>query len=360
MKDNLFYLDYVEFIEYFYRYIQLARTSTTKKVPFIPYNSYRGIKKYLEKHPLTQDNAFNSVKISRIIDTGYYDTKGISYFIEIANSEKMADTTTLAMDDDDAVATLFDYFFDWVYNYESQYSVSYVPASYFNIRSNALFSKKDSAMTKKTTEKKQEKQEEKTMKNMTNSFNFEFGVVKGDEYRMSPYGMAVMSGGTFKAYDPNAKNIVEVGDFTFKMDGAFFKMPIAVEAIKSGDMLMVKGNPMFVVDTKDGIKAIDIAAGEMKTVMPTTNIFGFNYMTKVVSMFDNMNMFGGMTAPTKEQPFGNMMPFMMMSSMFGKDGFDFGEDMGKLMMVSMMMGNNQNPFAAMVGQVMPQSNANPQ
>ena len=68
--------------------------------------------------------------------------------------------------------------------------------------------------------------------------------------------------------------------------------------------------------------------------MPVTSIFGFNYVTKVVSL---MNVNAG--APSAENPFGNLMPFMMMSSVMG-DNSD--NDFSKMM----MMGGS-NPFTAM-------------
>ena len=48
--------------------------------------------------------------------------------------------------------------------------------------------------------------------------------------------------------------------------------------------------------------------GEKKTIMPTRSPFGFNFITKVVSLADGM--FGG--TPSAENPFGNMWMFAMM------------------------------------------------
>lgn len=186
-----------------------------------------------------------------------------------------------------------------------------------------------------------------------NFFNFEFGVVKDYAIAMSPFGLAVKNStdGAFQAYDKTTGNVVNVDGFTFKINGAFFKMPVAIDSIQIGDMLMVNGSPVYVIG-KDvvGVAVIDLKCSEKKTIMPTTNIFGFNYMTKVVSMFDNFCGFGN-TAPSKEQPFGNLAPLMMMQMFTGDDNdfdFDFNGDMGKMMMMSMMMGG-QNPFMNMFG-----------
>ena len=55
-------------------------------------------------------------------------------------------------------------------------------------------------------------------------------------------------------------------------------------------------------------------------------MFGFNFITKIVSMFDA---FG--TAPTADQPFGNMLPFMLMGD---------NKDIDPMMMFMMMSGGN--------------------
>lgn len=340
------YMDYVEFVEFSSRYFKLAKQHF---MPYIPYKPYKEIQNILKKYSVVE-------------------TPFMQVMVETEEAHKM-DTIYFRIDEEDRWDTVdfeegntaedfIDTICDWA-TYGYSWDVEFVQAADWNeCRSvwdgiNKPVSKNN---IKTETETEMKKQEEEIMKT---NFNFEFGVIKSDDYRMSPYGMAVACHNTFKAFDKTTGNIVDVGDFTFKMDGAFFKMPIAVDAIKVGDMLMVNHDPMFVIDTKDGIKVVDIVHGEQKTVMPTTNIFGFNYMTKVVSMFDNMNLFSGMTAPSAEQPFGNMMPFMMMSSMCGDGGFGFDGDMGKMMMMSMMM-SGQNPFAAMMGQMAPAAPVKPE
>jgi hypothetical protein len=73
-------------------------------------------------------------------------------------------------------------------------------------------------------------------------------------------------------------------------------------------------------------------------------MFGFNFVTKIVSMFDA---FTG--APTADQPFGNMLPFimmgenkdidpMMMFMMMNQGGAGF--DMSNPMMLYFMMGKD--------------------
>ena len=344
MVTKRVHLDYVEYVEFTSRYFQLAKKYV---FPYIPYKTYKEIETVMKDKPHFA-NPFSAVSIDTF-DNG--ETYEIAFYFK--GSDKM-ETKVIKLDKSstDYVEAIC----EWAtsgYPYDVDFVIPEDWNECCSVWNGINHPTDEDGEVVKTEVKKQEEEIMKT------NFNFEFGVIKSDDYRMSPYGMAVACHNTFKAFDKTTGNIVDVGDFTFKMDGAFFKMPIAVDAIKVGDMLMVNHDPMFVIDTKDGIKVVDIVHGEQKTVMPTTNIFGFNYMTKVVSMFDNMNLFSGMTAPSAEQPFGNMMPFMMMSSMCGDGGFGFDGDMGKMMMMSMMMGG-QNPFAAMMGQMAPAAPVKPE
>ena len=63
---------------------------------------------------------------------------------------------------------------------------------------------------------------------------------------------------------------------------------------------------MFVTGTEDGIHVIDVAAGEKKEILPTKSMFGFDFVTKIVSLID----FSAMNA-SADQPFGNMLPLMI-------------------------------------------------
>ena len=100
-------------------------------------------------------------------------------------------------------------------------------------------------------------------------------------------------------------------------------------------MVLHRGKPMYVQSVEeDGIHCIDILNSEAKVIVPVTNMFGFNFVTKVVSLM-NFNA----AYPSAENPFGNLMPFMMMSSIMDDDS---DNDFSKMM----MMGSS-NPFTAM-------------
>lgn len=193
--------------------------------------------------------------------------------------------------------------------------------------------------TTKAVETKTNIKENDTMKMPTMNFDFgpftESGVVA-----LSPYGIAVRSSkGEYLTYNAATGATVDVTGFTFDFQKMIYKMPAAIKDLRAGDMVLHRGKPMYVQSVEeDGIHCIDILNSEAKVIVPVTSIFGFNYITKVVSL---MNVNAG--APSADNPFGNLMPFMMMSSVMGDDS---DNDFSKMMMMSMMMGGS-NPFTAM-------------
>ena len=103
-------------------------------------------------------------------------------------------------------------------------------------------------------------------------------------------------------------------------------MPAAIKDLRAGDMVLHRGKPMYVQSVEeDGIHCIDILNSEAKVIVPVTNMFGFNFVTKVVSIM-NFNA----AQPSAENPFGNLMPFMMMSSVMSDDS---DNDFSKMMMM---------------------------
>ena len=174
------------------------------------------------------------------------------------------------------------------------------------------------------------------------NMNFDFGPC-GDEVAFSPYGLAIRnSKGEYFTYNPATKQTIDVTGFTFFFQNMVYRMPVAASAVKEGDMIIHKHHPMF-VSAVDGnnIEVVDILESEVKTVIPTSNPFGFNFITKIMPIVN----FGN-TAPSPDQPFGNLMPMMMANMIFGEDGNN--SDMGKMFMLSAMMGNS-NPFSFLAG-----------
>lgn len=203
----------------------------------------------------------------------------------------------------------------------------------------------------------------KENKNM-NGFNFDFGPC-GDTVRMSMYGMAVKNAnGEWVSYDTKKHEIINVDIFNLANGGKYFyKMPVAINQIGEGDIIIHNKKPVFVVGKNEEIgafNAIDVYNGELKVVVPTKSCFNLNFYTKIISLFDFIG-----SEPSADQPFGNMLPFMMVGE--GKD-FDpvmmmmlmsqqNGTDMmANPMLMYMLMRDNKNsdmlPLMFMMGQGM--------
>lgn len=173
------------------------------------------------------------------------------------------------------------------------------------------------------------------------TMNFDFGpFTEPGVVALSPYGIAVRSSkGEYLTYNAATGATVDITGFTFDFQKMIYKMPVAIKDLRAGDMVLHRGKPMYVQSVEeDGIHCIDILNSEAKVVVPVTNMFGFDFVTKIVSLM-NFNA----AQPSAENPFGNLMPLMMMSSVMGDDS---DNDFSKMMMMSMMMGGS-NPFTTM-------------
>lgn len=168
------------------------------------------------------------------------------------------------------------------------------------------------------------------------AFNFDFGPCTTDNIRMSMYGLAVKNAnGTWVSYNPESKEIIDVDVFNFDGGKFLYKMPVAIKDVKVGDIVIHNRKAMFVIDVSEtGMTAIDPQAGEEKKILLTKSPFGFNFATKVVSLFNMTS-----DAPTPDAPFGNMLPFLMMSESSGEF------DMNTMLMLSMMGGQGGMDFS---------------
>ena len=165
---------------------------------------------------------------------------------------------------------------------------------------------------------------------MMKGINFDFGPC-GSTVRMSMYGMAIQNiSGEWVSYNPDSREIINVDVFNMADGGKYmYKMPVAIADVKEGDIVIHNRVPMFVtaINENGTFEVTDVRAGETKNIIPTRSPFGFNFMTKIVSLFN------GLMTPDKNNPFGNMWMFAMMS---GDNNFD----MKDMLMMSMMTGNN--------------------
>lgn len=185
------------------------------------------------------------------------------------------------------------------------------------------------------------KKEKKSM------FNFDFGKITSDAVRVSMYGIAVKSiDGRYVSYDAKTHSVMDVEILNMPAGDFLYKMPVAIKDVKAGDVIIHNRAPMFVVETHEStMKVIDIREGTEKEIYLTKSPFGFNFATKVVSLMDMTG-----TKADESNPFGSMLPFMLMGDnkdfdpmmlmLMGNGKFDMGNgkfDMSNPMMMYFLM-----------------------
>lgn len=181
------------------------------------------------------------------------------------------------------------------------------------------------------------KSENKKEKKDMNFFkNFEFGPVKNDTVRLSPYGLAVKNlDGSWVSYDGASDSIIDVDVFNFEGKNLIYKIPVAPHTIHAGDMIIHQGKGMYVVaDVCEGdtcVSVIDPRAGESKEILFTKSPFGFTFIVKLVSLLD----MSGIDA-NPDNPFGNLWPLALMG--------DKDCDAATMMAMMMMMNSESCSF----------------
>ena len=169
------------------------------------------------------------------------------------------------------------------------------------------------------------KEDNKMSKIFDNIFkNVRFGTLDTDTLAYSMHGIAFKDkdGGYF-TYQSNGTSLDVTG---MTIDAPLFIMPVALTDLKAGDIIEHKGDFMVVLEgNKYGIKVINPLFGEVVTRIPEVNIFGFNYVSKVINYFEGFN-------PNSSNPFGNLLPLMLLND-------KSNDDVSSLLMMSMMGGN---------------------
>lgn len=181
----------------------------------------------------------------------------------------------------------------------------------------------------------------KEKENMNMFKNFSFGPVDTDSVKMSMYGLCVKNkAGTYVAYDTKSGDMMDVDILNFSGKNFLYQIPVALDQITEGTIIIHNRVPMFVVNVPKDRKSLDVIdpyAGERKEILPARSPFGFDFVTRIVSLFDQ---FAGSSKADASNPFGNMLPLLMLSENPKSEN-----DMLPLML---MMGGNIDPMMAMV------------
>ena len=229
--------------------------------------------------------------------------------VELSNSNYATVNTNTVLNTNYATTT------DWTYTNKSDTTGYPINGAY--IAGSTIQSEIDEIKAQLDQIIKNKSENEKEKKDMNFFKNFEFGPVKNDTVRLSPYGLAVKNlDGSWVSYDGASDSIIDVDVFNFEGKNLIYKIPVAPHTVRAGDMIVHQGKGMYVVaDVCEGdtcISVIDPRAGESKEILFCKNMFGFNYVTKLVSVlngFDNFTDF----SPSSEDPFGNMWMLALLS-----------------------------------------------
>lgn len=185
---------------------------------------------------------------------------------------------------------------------------------------------------KEVTDMFNSKEKEKESKmDFSKILNIDFGKVPHTtELKPSIYGVAVLGfDNRYRAYDKINDKVMDVTGMTFDTD-MLFKIPVAVSQVRVGDVIINASNYVTVTNVHpDGtFTVVDPKASEQKIAIPAKNMFGFDFVTKIMYPFESM------VQPSDDNPFGlNPMTMMMLS-----DGADM--DMSTILALSMMNGNS--------------------
>ena len=177
--------------------------------------------------------------------------------------------------------------------------------------------------------------EEKSMDMKKLMGDFVFGKLDSNEVKYSFNGIAFKTlDGTYNVYNEDG-TLTNVSDMV--LDVPVFAMPVSKAQLAVGDVILHPADrfktPLIVKENAEtAIIAVEPKSNEIKTFAPKKSIFGFDFYTKVVSPMD---MCGGIKADA-DNPFGNMLPFLMMG--------DGETDMSTMLMLSMMNKDNDNGF----------------
>ena len=189
--------------------------------------------------------------------------------------------------------------------------------------------------------------EKKEGKNMFENIMKDIKFGPATDTRFSIYGPAFNGGDRWLARHEG--EWVDVSDMLIDVGNICYMMPVAKNSIKEGDFILHKGKWARVdciVEEENFISVEKINEQEVVQVLPTKNMFGFDYYTKLICPIESFEGAEGFGATT-DNPFG-MLPFIMAMKDGKKDNLlplmmmSGKMDMSNPMMLMMLSGDNSN------------------
>ena len=163
--------------------------------------------------------------------------------------------------------------------------------------------------------------------------NIEFGKVNTSDLAYTFNGIC------FRDADGNYTSLNPDGTFTnvydMVMDIPIYVMPVGKDQIKVGDIIKYFDKWVMIAQIDNTtITTIDPWTREIRVIIPEKSVFGFDYYTKVIDIFSGFNI-----NADSSNPFGIMLPFMMMSDK---------SDIDAMMLMMIMNGQNLNGMNPMM------------
>lgn len=187
---------------------------------------------------------------------------------------------------------------------------------------------------------------------------------KASSVKTSIYGPAFKCGDSYVSYDKSTENYIDVTNLLLDIENMNYKMPIAASVVSVGDYIAHMHKWVRVLNVLDGgrLEVEDIQEKQVITILPIKNIFGFDFYTKLFCFADNL--LSG--AASAENPFGNILPLMLMSKdgskdnllplMFMSGGFNSGNAQINPLMMYALMNNKDNDNTLLMLMMMNGSN----
>lgn len=301
--NNVFFYDTFHIINFFAKEILVYPDDDYRK-KFVPYNEYENKEdiEELEKTLLTNDYILQPLTQSTTatISTGGFMDNSVCTAGFTESSICTAYDTNLHID---CPSVTFG---------EIKFNTKEVGA--------ALKRLVDDYKTKELTEKS-EITNNKEDKNMFNKiFNkYKFGKLDTKDIAYSMNGVAFRtSDGSYVVYN---KDLTFTNVDNLVMDIPVFVMPVALSEIKPGDVIVHYGVGSTAFVIVNSINDTDIFISdphtrERKNLIPEKSIFGFDFVAKVMTP-------NTMFAADQSNPFGNMLPFMLMGEDANTDNLSF-------------------------------------
>lgn len=172
------------------------------------------------------------------------------------------------------------------------------------------------------------KEKEKKNMNMFGNLNMEFGMNTDERIRSTFMGIAVQHDGSWKIYDKSAKTLTDIGDMNV---GSLPLFVMPATKLEEGDLIKKDDGYYYVVESKDDkIRTISASTGKMEAAVPTDNILGIRFYSKIVAIAEDL-----ISDISGDDSTDKLMMAMAMSSMSG-DSEDYSGD-GNIMNNQMLL-----------------------